>query len=57
MISDKYGKEIKKPGKLFYACDECGFKYTEIEWAEKCQAWCKEHNNCSMEITKHAIKI
>lgn len=30
-------------------------QYTEKEWAEKCEAWCKEHKSCNIEIISHAI--
>ena len=39
-----------------YQCEECGFKYVDKEWAEKCQAWCKEHKSCNLEIIEHAVK-
>ena len=39
-----------------YQCPECGFKYKEKEWAEKCEAWCREYHTCNLEIIKHAIK-
>lgn len=39
-----------------YQCEECGFEYKEKEWAEKCEAWCKEHRSCNIEITSHAIQ-
>ena len=38
----------------FYECPECHLKYKEKEWAEKCEAWCKEHQSCNLEIIKHA---
>ena len=31
-----------KENKDLYQCEECGFDYTEREWAEKCEAWCKK---------------
>ena len=37
-----------------WKCDICGFRYKEKEWAEKCEAWCKEHHSCNLEITEHA---
>lgn len=40
----------------FYKCPECGLPYEEKEWAEKCEAWCKKHKSCNLEITKYAIK-
>jgi rubredoxin len=39
-----------------YKCPECGFLYEEKKWAEKCEAWCKEHKSCNIEIAKHAVK-
>ena len=39
-----------------YQCPECGLKYKEKEWAEKCGAWCKEHKSCNLEITAHSEK-
>jgi len=38
-----------------YQCEECGFRYAEREWAEKCEAWCREHRSCNLEITKYAV--
>lgn len=39
-----------------YLCTECRLSYKERLWAKKCEAWCKEHQSCNLEITKHAIK-
>ena len=39
-----------------YQCPECGLKYRDKEWAEKCEAWCKAHRSCNLEITAHAEK-
>ncbi len=47
-------KIISEKG-ILYQCEECGFKYAEKEWAEKCEVWCKEHHTCNIEITAHAI--
>ena len=44
-----------KEAKL-YKCPECGLEYREKEWAEKCQAWCREHKSCNLKITEHALK-
>lgn len=38
-----------------YTCGECGLSYKEKELVRKCEAWCKEHNSCNLEITKYAI--
>lgn len=40
--------------KELYQCEECGFHYEDREWAEKCEAWCREHKSCNIEITAHA---
>ncbi|MDO8601182.1 MAG: hypothetical protein Q7R46_00710 [bacterium] len=48
-------REIKKEDKTLYQCQECGFEYKEKEWAEKCEAWCKNTKSCNLEIIKHAV--
>ncbi|MBS3051955.1 MAG: hypothetical protein J4428_01100 [Candidatus Aenigmarchaeota archaeon] len=50
-------KEEIKNNKKYFVCEECGFAYKEKKLAEKCQNWCKEHNSCNIEITKHAVKF
>ncbi len=40
--------------KELYQCEECGFHYEDREWAERCEAWCREHKSCNIEITAHA---
>ena len=49
-------KVITKDNQAYYQCGECGFFYQEKEWAEKCEAWCKEHQSCNLEIIEHAAK-
>jgi len=44
----------KKENKELYQCEECGFHYENREWAEKCEAWCRDHKSCNIEITAHA---
>ena len=46
-------KTITQQDTELYQCEECGFKYAEKEWAEKCEAWCKEHQSCNIEIIAH----
>jgi hypothetical protein len=38
-----------------YRCKSCGLIYEEKEWAEKCEAFCRKHNACDMDIIKHAL--
>lgn len=44
---------IEEDEKL-YQCEACSFHYKEEELAEKCEAWCREHNSCKLEITAQA---
>ena len=48
-------KEITKEDKTYYQCEECGLFYTDKETAEKCEAWCKEHKSCNLDIIKSAV--
>lgn len=41
-------------GKTF-SCSECGLSYIKKDLAIKCEDWCKKHNSCNLEITKHAV--
>jgi len=41
--------EMVKKGK-YYKCEECGFLYKEIKWAEKCEEWCRKNHRCNIEI-------
>ena len=47
-------KVIQQNNKELYQCVECGFHYGEREWVKKCEAWCREHKSCNIEITAHA---
>lgn len=38
-----------------YECSECGLQYADRAWAVACEAWCKEHGTCNLEITSHAV--
>ncbi len=48
-------KTNQKEDKELHQCEECGFCYEEREWAEKCEAWCKEHQSCNIEITARGL--
>lgn len=41
---------------MLYQCEECGLRYRDREWAEKCEAWCREHRSCNLEIIAYAEK-
>ena len=46
---------LDKNNKELYQCEECGMSYENNEWALKCEAWCREHKSCNLEIIKHAV--
>lgn len=46
---------IKKEGKEYYQCGDCGFVYQEKELAQRCEDWCVAHKSCNMEITSHSV--
>lgn len=47
---------IKNQNQEMYQCEECGLKYEIKENAERCQAWCKEHKNCNLDLIQYAAK-
>ena len=47
---------LKYKNKELHQCGECGLKYEDKETAEKCQAWCKEHKSCNLDIIKNSVK-
>lgn len=48
---------MNQDNQKLYECPECHLKYKQKEWAEKCEAWCKEHQSCNLEITAHAMRV
>ncbi len=42
--------------KVLYRCPECGLHYEDEQIAKQCEAYCKEHQGCSMEITKLSVE-
>lgn len=56
-VLDKMVKKSSKNNKTYYICQECNFAYKDKETAAKCEAWCREHHSCNVEITKHAVNI
>ena len=48
-------KEIEKEGRKLFACEVCSFAYADKATADECEAFCKSHGSCSMEITKKAV--
>lgn len=50
-------KEVDKNGKKYFQCEICKFYYKTRELAQKCEDFCNKYKSCSIEITKHAVKI
>ena len=48
---------IQKNGKTYHQCEECKLMYDKKAIAEQCQAWCKKHKSCNIEIIKNAVKL
>lgn len=47
-------KIVQKEDRELHQCEECGFHYADKATAEECEAWCKKHHSCNIEITAHA---
>ena len=50
-------KEVIIKEKKYFQCPVCSFYYKTKDFAQKCENFCNKHNSCSLEITKHAVKI
>tara|TARA_B100000745_G_C19939007_1_gene316482 strand:- start:404 stop:568 length:165 start_codon:yes stop_codon:yes gene_type:complete len=50
-------REIQENNIALYQCEECELKYRDAEFATKCEAWCKEHKSCNLDIISHAEKV
>ncbi len=53
----KMVNEIIQKDKKYFQCDICKFHYKTRDWAEKCENFCKKYNSCSLDITKHSVKL
>jgi hypothetical protein len=51
------GNVYQSEGHRLYECPECGLHYTSLQIAQRCEAWCKEHNSCNLEITRYAVEL
>lgn len=47
-------KQGEKP--TIYRCPECGLGYADQAIAKQCEAWCREHKSCNLDIIKHAVR-
>lgn len=48
-------KEKRIDDKKLFQCDMCCHSYLDKKTAQKCEVWCREKGNCSVEITKKAV--
>jgi 5'-deoxynucleotidase YfbR-like HD superfamily hydrolase len=39
-----------------FKCPECGLHYEGQKLALQCEAWCREHHSCNLEITRRSIE-
>ncbi len=44
-------KDIKN-----YQCPVCKLHYRDLKTAKLCEAYCRKHQACSIDITKHSIE-
>jgi len=44
-------------GRVLFICKECGLAYEDESWAKKCEDFCSKYHACSIEITRHAVKL
>lgn len=54
MSDNHYDSHITN--KKVHRCQECGLHYEDKKQAEKCEAWCREHRACNLEIISQAIE-
>lgn len=46
----------KMADKVLYQCPGCGLHYEDEQIAKQCEAYCKQYNGCSLEITKLSVE-
>lgn len=39
-----------------FRCGECGLHYADRATAERCEAFCREHDACNTEIIRDALE-
>lgn len=51
-----FDENPEKYAPTLHQCLECGLHYASQDTARECEAWCKEHKSCSLEITKQSVE-
>ena len=41
---------------ILYQCPECGLHYRDAKTAAECEAFCKAHNACNLEISMKSVE-
>ncbi len=49
-------KEKQTDNKKLYECQSYCLTYKDKKWAEKCEAWCKEHDSCNVRISCYSLE-
>ena len=52
----KMVKDIIRDNKKIFVCEKCCLSYKEKKRAERCEAWCKEHNSCNLKFACYSLK-
>lgn len=47
---------MKDKQRTQYKCPECGLHYEDEKIAKKCEAWCKEHKSCNLDLIMYATE-
>ncbi len=47
--------KIENKGTTIFRCEFCGFGYSDLDNAERCEQYCHIHGSCSPEIMEKAI--
>lgn len=55
MVGDMVRKK-EHQSKILYQCEVCGLWYRNREKAAACEAWCRKHKSCNIEIIAHAVE-
>lgn len=55
-VTQNTSTKLGASNQTLFQCEECGLKYKDRNIAEKCEAWCREHKSCNLEIIQSAEK-
>jgi hypothetical protein len=55
IIKKLWLKKFLPKNQGLFRCGECALSYRDKEIADRCEAWCRAHHTCNLEIIKHAV--